>query len=162
MATAEMEKRKLFEDIRDDRVPETKEGVVLWNRKSGAPPIKAKFRRDHDVYVRAFYPGEGKYKNKGVGGFLFSHSPDGPIVGRVGTGLSDAQRAGTCTSRRASTWGRGGEGTRARRLPGEGSAVPGCRAPGVHGVAPRSKTSLRAVGEALVVFSPLARLLADE
>lgn len=93
MAFTEAEKRKLFEDIREGRVPETKEGVVLWDRKSGAAPIKAKFRRDHDVYVRGFFPGEGKYKNKGVGGFVYSHTPDGPIVGRVGTGLSDAQRA---------------------------------------------------------------------
>lgn len=93
MAYTKAGKEKLFEDIRDGLVPETKEGVVLWDRAGSARPIKAKFRRDHDVHVRAFFPGEGKYKGKGVGGFLYSHEPDGPIVGRVGTGLSDAQRA---------------------------------------------------------------------
>jgi hypothetical protein len=86
------EKKQMVEDIHAGRLPETKEGVVVWNLEEGTSPIKAKFVKEHDVYVRDFFPGDGKYKSRGVGGFLFSHEPDGPIVGRVGTGLSDEQR----------------------------------------------------------------------
>ena len=70
----------------------TKEGVVFWNRKEGKPPIKMKYRPDYDIYVRGFFEGTGRLKNKGVGGFYYSWSPEGPIVGRVGTGLSDRLR----------------------------------------------------------------------
>lgn len=91
-ATTPEEKRKLISQIEAGGVPETKEGVVFWNLKKPVPAVKAKFKTDHDVYVRDFFPGGGKYHEKGVGGFTFSHEPDGPIVGRVGTGLSDELR----------------------------------------------------------------------
>lgn len=92
MAFGTEEKKKLLADIRSGQVPETKEGVVFWNLKSGEAPTKAKFTTDHDVVIRDFFPGEGKYRGNGVGGFLYSHEPWGPVVGRVGTGLSDALR----------------------------------------------------------------------
>jgi len=92
MATTTEGKRKLIEDIQAGRIPETKEGVVLWNLRKPESPIKVKFTKDYDVYLRSFFPGEGKYKGNGVGGFYFSHEPEGPIAGRVGTGISDAQR----------------------------------------------------------------------
>ena len=93
MAFSEEEKKQLLQDIKSGKVPETKEGVVFWNMKNGAmPPVKTKFVNDHDVYIRDFFPGEGKYKNKAVGGFLYSHEPEGSIVGKVGTGLSDELR----------------------------------------------------------------------
>lgn len=92
MAYGAKEKSELLAKIKKGELPETSEGVVLWNLHEPEPPIKAKFRQEHDVYLRGFFPGEGKYKEQGVGGFVYSHKPDGPIVGRVGTGLSDAQR----------------------------------------------------------------------
>lgn len=92
MAMTPGEKRALLEQIKNKKLLHTEEGVVLWDVTKGAPPIKAKFRNEHDVVIRGVFPGEGKYEGKGVGGFLFSHSETGPIVGRVGTGLSDALR----------------------------------------------------------------------
>ena len=92
MATTAKEKEKLLNEISSGAHKETSEGVVLWPLKEGKPPIKAKVFKDHDVYVRDFFEGQGKYKHLGVGGFTYSHSPDGPIAGKVGTGLSDALR----------------------------------------------------------------------
>lgn len=93
MAYTSEEKHKLLNDIKEGRVPETKEGVVLWNLHEGKPAIKAKFKQDHDVYIRGFFPGEKRLAGKGVGGFYYSHTPDGPIAGKVGTGISDKERA---------------------------------------------------------------------
>lgn len=92
MAHTEEEKRELIKRIHSKEIPETEEGVVFWNLKKETPPVKAKFVQDHDVYIRDFFPGQGKYKGRGVGGFLYSHEENGPIVGRVGTGLSDELR----------------------------------------------------------------------
>jgi len=92
MAATPEDKHKLLSDIRAGKIPETKEGVVAWHLNEGISPIKVKFTNDHDVYIRDFFPGEGKYKGHAVGGFLFSHEQKGPIVGRVGTGISDIQR----------------------------------------------------------------------
>ena len=160
MANTEAEKRKLFEDIREGRVPETKEGIVLWDRRSGSPPIKAKFRRDHDVYVRAFFPGEGKYRNKGVGGFIYSHTPDGPLVGRVGTGLSDAQRADMYLTPGKYT------GAVAKVLATDVYPLAGGEGPGALRAPAFSEWHLDKNKpeqlEKLSWLSPLARLLADE
>ncbi len=92
MATTTQGKKQLLKQIENKKLPHTEEGVVLWNTETGEPPIKAKFKGENDVFIRGFFPGEGKYKGSGVGGFVYSHEKDGPIVGRVGTGLSDAQR----------------------------------------------------------------------
>ncbi len=92
IARTTKEKKQMVEDIRQGKLPETREGVIVWDLEQGTNPTKAKFTKEHDVYVRDFFSGEGKYKGKGVGGFYFSHTPDGAIVGRVGTGLSDEQR----------------------------------------------------------------------
>lgn len=51
-----------------------------------------KFTNENDVYIRDTYPGEGKYFKSGVGGIKYSTNPEGPIVGSVGTGLSDELR----------------------------------------------------------------------
>lgn len=92
MALTTEEKKELLHLIEHKKLPHTEEGVVLWDVTSGSAPIKAKFKNEHDVFIRGVFPGEGKYKGKGVGGFTFSHTPTGPIVGRVGTGLSDKLR----------------------------------------------------------------------
>ena len=94
MAHSAQEKRRLLQRIGSGRQKETSEGVVLWNLQEGEPPIKSKFIDEHDVYVRELFPTEkgSKYEGKGVGGFTFSHTPGGPEVGRVGTGITDAMR----------------------------------------------------------------------
>ncbi len=92
IAVSSEEKKKLIEDIKEGKHPETTEGVVLWNMLKHESPIKAKFFKEHDVYIRDYFPGRGKYKDNGVGGFTYSHTPDGPIVGECGTGLDDKLR----------------------------------------------------------------------
>lgn len=92
MAVTPEAKRQLIAEMKAGQIPETQEGVVFWNMAKSTPAVKAKFRKDHDVHIRGFFPGEGKYRGHAVGGFTFSHTADGPIVGRVGTGLSDDLR----------------------------------------------------------------------
>ena len=92
MAKTPEDKQRLLTQITSGKHPLTSEGVVLWPLHTGERPIKAKVKDDHDVYLRGFFAGEGKYTGRGVGGFVYSHSKDGPIVGRVGTGLTDQQR----------------------------------------------------------------------
>lgn len=86
MAGTAKEKVQLLERIRSGREPTTSEGVVLWPL-GGGPPVKAKFRPDHDVYVREIFPETGKREGL-AGGFAYSWTPRGKIVGRVGTGIT--------------------------------------------------------------------------
>jgi ATP-dependent DNA ligase len=66
----------------------TSEGIVIHTRDK---PLKVKIRPEADVYIREIFRGDGKYKDS-AGGFYYSLTPDGPIVGKVGTGLSDELR----------------------------------------------------------------------
>jgi hypothetical protein len=86
MARGAKEKVNLLNRIRTGQEPITSEGVVMWPLGKGAP-IKAKFRPDHDVYVRSVFPETGKRPGL-AGGFEYSWSPQGKVVGRVGTGLN--------------------------------------------------------------------------
>jgi len=92
MAKTRDEKIKLKDDIAAHRLPETKEGLVVWPLKSGDAPIKAKITKEHDVYVKEIFPGEGRLSGASAGGFTYAHDSDGDEVGRVGTGLSDSLR----------------------------------------------------------------------
>ena len=92
MAHTEKEKKKLLEKIRNKKLPLTEEGVVEWDLHQGGAPTKFKFKDDHDVYIKDIFEGDGKYKGKAAGGFTYSHTPNGPVVGKVGTGLNDALR----------------------------------------------------------------------
>jgi predicted nucleic acid-binding Zn finger protein len=90
MAINKEEKEALLEAIKTKMHPATHEGVVLWHRHEAQPPIKAKFKDEHDVHVRNIFQAvdkNGQPKNE-AGGFDYSHTPDGPVVGRVGTGFS--------------------------------------------------------------------------
>ena len=89
MAETPEEKKALFRAIKDGSHPLTDEGVVLW---SPTGPIKAKRKEDHDVYVREIFAGAGRLAGKAAGGFGYSWTPSGPVVGRVGTGFTDAFR----------------------------------------------------------------------
>lgn len=93
MAFSKKEKQKLIQDIKEGKHPETSEGVVLWNLEKGEPAIKSKFMQEHDVYIRGFFPGKKRLEGKGIGGFVYSHTEDGPIVGECGTGFDDKMRA---------------------------------------------------------------------
>jgi hypothetical protein len=79
---------KLWEEIVSGKHPLTNEGIVIHTRDK---PLKVKIRPEADVYIREIFRGDGKYKDS-AGGFYYSLTPDGPIVGKVGTGLSDELR----------------------------------------------------------------------
>lgn len=86
MASSTKEKVTLLNRIRTGQEPITREGVVLWPLQGGAP-IKAKFKPDHDVYVREIFPEQGA-RGELAGGFTYSWTPQGKVVGRVGTGFN--------------------------------------------------------------------------
>jgi hypothetical protein len=88
-ATTKKEKELLIRSINDKKHPLTSEGVVLW--KDGVPH-KAKIVDDKDVYVRKVFAGKGKYEGNAAGGFYYSRTPDGPVVGKVGGGMTDKFR----------------------------------------------------------------------
>ncbi len=80
----------MFERIRKGKHPLTREGIVIHPEQG--EPMKSKFRPEHDVVIRDIFPGQGKYKDIGAGGFRYSYEPEGPVVGRLGTGLTDELR----------------------------------------------------------------------
>jgi hypothetical protein len=82
------EKIDLMERIRTGKVPETIEGIVIQNIANWQKPLKAKFKKEVDVYVREILPAKGSMKGIAAGGFAYSLTPDGPIVGAVGTGFT--------------------------------------------------------------------------
>ena len=55
--------------------------------------IKVKNTDEHDVYISSVFPGKKKYHGTHSGGFAYSNEPGGPVVGEVGSGLSDETRA---------------------------------------------------------------------
>jgi len=91
-ATTPAEKKKLISDIHAGREPSTVEGVIEWHKDKPVPK-KSKFLQERDVYVRNIFAEAGE-KRKGTmaGGFEFSTAPKGPIIGRVGTGMSHAMK----------------------------------------------------------------------
>ena len=91
LATTSQEKRKLLKSISSGKHPLTSEGVVVYNL--GKPvPEKAKLFHDFDVRIHDIFPGEGKYKGTGAGGFTYSHVGNNTVVGRVGSGFNDQLR----------------------------------------------------------------------
>lgn len=91
LAVTTEQKTQLLKDIVGKQHPLSREGVAIYNLAHHTP-MKAKVTEDYDVHIRDVFPGEGKYKDVGAGGFTYSHSPEGPIAGRVGGGFSDEQR----------------------------------------------------------------------
>jgi hypothetical protein len=85
-------KRKLLKLIGSGKHLMTTEGVVLRPLHQVGSPTKAKFRPDHDVHVREIFGATGKdgMALDRAGGFRYSHTPNGPIVGSVGTGFDHA------------------------------------------------------------------------
>lgn len=87
-ATDEEAALALWQRITSGKHPRTKEGIIIRTNKK---TFKVKQTNEADVYIRGFIPGRGKHRGK-VGAILYSLTPDGPIVGKVGTGLSDELR----------------------------------------------------------------------
>lgn len=81
---------KLISDIQAGKHPKTSEGVIV--RDHNGVPRKVKFLKEQDVWVRDTFPGEGKFTGS-PGGFTYSLTQDGPVVGRVGTGFDNDTRA---------------------------------------------------------------------
>jgi len=93
MARTPAQKRRLLVDISSGKLKQTSEGVVEWDLKNpDAPPVKAKIRPDFDVFVRGVF-NEGGARKGMAGGFLYSLTPQGKVVGRVGSGLSHKLKA---------------------------------------------------------------------
>lgn len=82
-------KETLVSRIAKGQHPHTTEGVVLRPWTVPGTATKAKFRPDHDVYVRSVFGATDKHGKPidRAGGFSYSHTPTGAIVGRVGTGF---------------------------------------------------------------------------
>lgn len=80
----------LLKKIQQNKHPLTSEGIII--RTPDGKRMKYKTTEEHDVYIRELFGGEGKYTDKGVGGFWYSWTPKGAVVGKVGTGLSDELR----------------------------------------------------------------------
>jgi hypothetical protein len=92
VAATPEEKKVLLSAVRSGKFPDTKEGVVVHELHRDAPFQKAKFRPDHDVYVREIV---SKIKSKAKGeasSFRYSFEPDGKIEGTVGTGFNKQLR----------------------------------------------------------------------
>lgn len=83
------EGEKLLNEIVKNMHSLTREGIIIATPEA---TYKAKVTPEFDVYIRAIFLGKGKYFNKGAGGFYYSLTPDGPIVGKVGTGFDDNMR----------------------------------------------------------------------
>ncbi len=91
-SNTEIAKRKLVDMVISGKHPETKEGIVAWPKGHGRP-IKIKLRPDYDVYIRKIFKGvEGSKYEKSAGGFWYSWTSSGRLVGKVGTGFTDYQR----------------------------------------------------------------------
>jgi hypothetical protein len=81
------DKKKLMEDIKSGKLSETKEGVVIQSLSEAKKPIKAVFKPTQDVYVRDVFTKEKGLARGHAGGFKYSYTPDGKVIGNVGTGF---------------------------------------------------------------------------
>lgn len=87
-AKGETARRKMFE-IMSGENHITREGIVIHPPRG--IPIKMKAFDEADVYIKEIFRGQGKY-GESAGGIIYSLTPDGPAVGKVGTGLTDELR----------------------------------------------------------------------
>ncbi len=92
VAKTPREKSNLIGKVLDGKHEYTEEGFVAVNLREPNPVfIKHKITPTKDVYIRKVVSGTGKLKNS-MGALHYSHTPRGEVVGRVGTGFTDAQR----------------------------------------------------------------------
>ena len=81
-------KLKLKQEIGQKTHQLTEEGIVERSIETGEA-TKGKGEEPHDVFIREVYPG---LKPNEAGGFRFSYTEHGPVVGNVGTGFSRSDR----------------------------------------------------------------------
>ncbi|MGC8992821.1 MAG: hypothetical protein ACP5JE_04615 [Thermoplasmata archaeon] len=86
------EKLKLMDDIRSGKNPKSKEGIVIQDLANLSDPLKAKFKKEYDVYITGIIPGKNSLENIGAGAVTYSLTPGGPTVGKVGAGFSLSER----------------------------------------------------------------------
>ena len=86
METDPAKQKQMWEQISKGLNPRTREGIVAWPL-GGGKPTKVKLTDESDVYVRDIVPGERGIKGRAAGGFRYSVTPRGPVVGKVGTGF---------------------------------------------------------------------------
>jgi len=89
-ATKQQDAYRLLAAISKKRHPLTQEGLIF--HPAVGVPYKWKTFDEDNVYVVGISPGEGKYRDRGIGGLLYSNKPGGPPLGVVGTGFSDELR----------------------------------------------------------------------
>jgi ATP-dependent DNA ligase len=89
-ATEPEAQQAMWERIQAGRNPRTREGIVAFP-ETGAP-VKVKISPEFDTVLSSMFPGKGKYKDVGVGGFEYSLPGSEKVVGKVGSGISDALR----------------------------------------------------------------------
>jgi 8-oxo-dGTP pyrophosphatase MutT (NUDIX family) len=90
-AVTQKAKESLLQKIMAGTHPETKEGIVVHQMETPSKFIKAKISKDHDVYVRDVFMEENTKASRPqgmAGGFRYSWEPEGPIIGKVGTGFN--------------------------------------------------------------------------
>jgi hypothetical protein len=94
VATTKAQKEKMLEAIKTGKHPLTREGVVVWSSDGiAATPSKFKFVDHHQVFIDEIFPLVSRGEEKALaGGFTYSLKPEGPVVGRVGTGFTDELR----------------------------------------------------------------------
>lgn len=81
---------QLLNDIKKRMYALTSEGIVLYPERG--LPYKYKTFQEKDYYIVGYEPGEGKYKNRGIGALVISDKPYGKPIGAVGSGLTDELR----------------------------------------------------------------------
>jgi hypothetical protein len=90
-ASTPEEKRRLFQAIKTHKLPETKEGVILWDPASSKPATKVKFKPEYDVRVSGIFTKERSKARGEAGGILFDLVQGKKVkASRVGTGFSQA------------------------------------------------------------------------
>lgn len=85
------QKAHLLKNIKEGNNPLSREGIIEFDLNKSTP-IKAKIKKDMDVFVVSVFPGAGKYSGNAAGGFLASSTYGAPATIRVGSGFTDAQR----------------------------------------------------------------------
>ena len=94
MAYKPRDKADLYNKIKFNRDPQTKEGVVQWPLNDSGPPEKTKFKPTYDVRVTDVFQKQRSREKGYAGGFEYEEV-DGEKtrkIGRVGTGFSDELR----------------------------------------------------------------------
>jgi len=91
MVSTPAQKEHLLKNIKAGTNPLSREGIIEIDLNKSTP-IKAKIKKDIDVFVVSVFSGSGKYSGNAAGGFLASRTHGGAATIRVGSGFTDAER----------------------------------------------------------------------